>query len=61
VEFRRHVDEIGERVRLHLAHTRPRWALTVISLNAEVEPDCLFKRPVTTSAMTSCSRRLSEA
>src|SRR6267378_4385289 len=41
--------------------TLPRCVLTVISLVPSSAPTCLFKRPETTNAMTSRSRRVSEA
>ena len=44
-----------------LRMTLPRCALTVISLMPSANPTCLFSRPAATSAMTSCSRRLSDA
>ena len=39
----------------------PRCAFTVISLMSSSAPICLFKRPETTSAMTSRSRPVSDA
>ena len=39
----------------------PRWAFTVISLMPSSPATCLFKRPETTKAMTSRSRRVSDA
>ena len=41
--------------------TWPRCAFTVISLIPSSPPTCLFKRPETTSAMTSRSRGVSDA
>lgn len=41
--------------------TLPRCAFTVISLIPSLPPTCLFNRPETTKAMTSLSRRLSDA
>ena len=41
--------------------TWPRCALTVISLMPSSPPTCLFRRPETTSSMTSRSRRVSDA
>ena len=41
--------------------TLPRCAFTVISLIPSWLPACLFNRPETISAITSCSRRLNEA
>ena len=41
--------------------TLPRCAFTVISLMPSSPPTCLFNRPETTNAMTSRSRRLSDA
>ena len=41
--------------------TWPRWALTVISLIPSSPATCLFRRPETTSTMTSRSRAVSDA
>src|SRR5216683_6751205 len=41
--------------------TLPRCVFTVISLVPSSAPTCLFKKPETTNAMTSRSRRVSEA
>jgi len=41
--------------------TWPRCAFTVISLMPSSPPTCLFNSPETTNAVTSRSRRLSEA
>jgi hypothetical protein len=41
--------------------TWPRCAFTVISLMPSSPPICLFIKPATTNAMTSRSRRLSDA
>src|ERR1700704_3383958 len=41
--------------------TLPRCAFTVISLMPSSPPTCLFNKPETTNAMTSRSRRLSDA
>ncbi|MEN3379034.1 MAG: hypothetical protein V7604_4389 [Hyphomicrobiales bacterium] len=38
--------------------TLPCCVLTVISLMPRSKPICLFNRPVTTLAVTACSRRL---
>ena len=56
-----HRDEVGERVRLHLAHGLTPVCLDRDFADAEFAATCLFNRPETTSAMTSRSRGVSDA
>ncbi len=57
----RHPDEFGKRVCLHFRITWPRCILTVASLVPSWPAICLFRRPRTTSPITSCSRGLSDS
>ena len=60
-EARGHRHEPGSESAFILRITWPRCAFTVISLMPSSPPTCLFSSPDTTSAITSRSRRVSDA
>ena len=60
-ERRGHVHQVGKGACFHLPHNLASVCLHRDLADAEFEGDLLVQSPVTTSAMTSCSRRLSDA
>ena len=52
------VTRFGSESAFILRITWPLWAFTVISLMPSSPPTCLVKSPLTTNAITCCSRRL---
>ena len=61
MECRSHRRQVDERVGLHLLHYPASVGFHRDLADAELKPTCLFNCPVTTKAMTSRSRRLSDA
>ncbi|SOE87918.1 hypothetical protein SAMN05446935_8596 [Burkholderia sp. YR290] len=61
LKFLRHVYQVGERECVHLSHDLSAVRLHRDFADTQLNAHCLFSRPDTTSAMTSRSRRLSEA
>ena len=58
---RDHLHQIGERASFHFSHHLTAMTLNRDLTDANFPPTCLFIKPEVTSAMTSRSRRLSDA